>query len=142
MPFKKTEPDISDINECQNLNGGCSQVCVNRVGSFQCRCRDGYTLNVDNRTCDGRREGGRGRGRGKGWREEAGREDSQECMNRVGSFQCHCRDGYTLNVDNRTCDGRREGGRGGRMGEGGRRQGGREGEGGRRGDGMYRCIIV
>ena len=43
----------TDINECSTNNGGCSQVCVNRLGSYQCRCRDGYELNVDNHTCDG-----------------------------------------------------------------------------------------
>ncbi len=44
---------FADVNECLIRNGGCAQVCVNRPGSFVCRCGDGFELNVDNRTCDG-----------------------------------------------------------------------------------------
>ena len=45
--------DVSDINECSQGNGGCVQLCVNAVGTYACSCREGYTLNVDERTCDG-----------------------------------------------------------------------------------------
>ena len=32
----------------------CSHDCINTVGSFQCSCRSGFTLNtVDNKTCNG-----------------------------------------------------------------------------------------
>ena len=43
----------SDINEC-NLNiSGCSQECVNTVGSYYCDCDNGYLLDSDNHTCTG-----------------------------------------------------------------------------------------
>ena len=32
----------TDINECQLNNGGCSHLCVNSLGSYQCQCSDGY----------------------------------------------------------------------------------------------------
>ena len=41
----------NDINECQSSNGGCSQVCVNQPGSYQCSCNSGYTLNGNGLTC-------------------------------------------------------------------------------------------
>ena len=43
-----------DINECSFNNGGCEQVCSNTVGSFQCDCNGGHSLNGDGRTCSGR----------------------------------------------------------------------------------------
>lgn len=42
-----------DINECDNNNGGCSQNCSNTVGSFSCSCTRNFTLDDDNRTCNG-----------------------------------------------------------------------------------------
>ena len=33
-----------DINECEDGNGGCSQICTNNEGSFECSCNDGYIL--------------------------------------------------------------------------------------------------
>ena len=34
----------SDVNECDNANGGCPQQCVNTEGSYRCECFDGFTL--------------------------------------------------------------------------------------------------
>lgn len=31
-----------DINECEVNNGGCSDVCINTVGSFMCTCSAGF----------------------------------------------------------------------------------------------------
>ena len=31
-----------DTNECMLNNGGCSQICVNTVGSYNCSCNTGY----------------------------------------------------------------------------------------------------
>ena len=44
---------IVDINECQIDNGGCSQLCNNTVGSYNCSCISGYELTDDNHTCIG-----------------------------------------------------------------------------------------
>ena len=43
----------ADIDECQSGTSGCQQLCTNTVGSFFCRCRAGYSLNSDARTCRG-----------------------------------------------------------------------------------------
>ena len=44
-----------DINECEEDNDGCSQICNNTQGSFECSCRDGYTLDGDGKNCSGTR---------------------------------------------------------------------------------------
>ena len=43
----------SDIIECDDNNGGCSQICINTEGSFECFCRNGYVLDNDGRNCSG-----------------------------------------------------------------------------------------
>ena len=44
-----------EIDECQsNESNNCEQVCVNVPGSFLCECRDGYKLNSDGKSCEGR----------------------------------------------------------------------------------------
>ncbi|KAN0047360.1 hypothetical protein ACTA71_001742 [Dictyostelium dimigraforme] len=35
-----------------SLNGGCSQVCTNSVGSFACSCNEGYQLNTDKKSLE------------------------------------------------------------------------------------------
>ena len=40
-----------DVNECNDHNGFCQQICENAVGSFVCVCRAGFRLNEDKRTC-------------------------------------------------------------------------------------------
>lgn len=42
---------FSDINECDNNNGGCSDLCINREGTYECTCHHGYHLDWDRRTC-------------------------------------------------------------------------------------------
>ncbi|XP_011674027.2 sushi, von Willebrand factor type A, EGF and pentraxin domain-containing protein 1 [Strongylocentrotus purpuratus] len=41
-----------DINECSVNNGGCDHHCQNTVGSFICSCRQGYALQLDQKTCN------------------------------------------------------------------------------------------
>ena len=43
-----------DINECENDNGRCSDICTNTIGSYHCDCHSGYHLSVnDNKNCIG-----------------------------------------------------------------------------------------
>ena len=41
-----------DINEC-NDSALCEERCNNTDGGYNCECSEGYTLNSDNRTCEG-----------------------------------------------------------------------------------------
>ena len=43
----------TDIDECSTNNGGCNHVCTNTVGSFNCSCNDGFSLNADRASCNG-----------------------------------------------------------------------------------------
>lgn len=43
-----------DINECDDATaGGCEGVCCNTIGSYYCKCPDGFRLGPDGRTCHG-----------------------------------------------------------------------------------------
>ena len=42
-----------DIIECDDNNGGCSQLCNNSEGSYECYCRNGYVLDSDGHNCSG-----------------------------------------------------------------------------------------
>ena len=35
---------ITDINECNQGNGGCEHTCNNTIGSYYCTCNTGYQL--------------------------------------------------------------------------------------------------
>ena len=45
-----------DINECLDSNAGCDHTYTNTVGSFECSCRQGYVLLVDEQACEGMRD--------------------------------------------------------------------------------------
>ena len=42
-----------DIDECSDDTDGCSQICINKNGSFICKCNRGFLLDVDGATCNG-----------------------------------------------------------------------------------------
>ena len=100
-----------DTNECGSANGGCAHYCSNTLGSFTCSCSSGFVLAGNNLNCTGKTlctvcltvhdtcpadvdecsaniDG-----------------CAQSCTNTVGSYQCGCGAGYTLNSDGHTCDG-------------------------------------
>ena len=50
---------LLDFDECQNnSSNNCGQRCVNLPASFFCDCRDGYELNADGHSCDGKKFAG------------------------------------------------------------------------------------
>ena len=42
-----------DVDECAGGKDGCSHICANTPGGFECKCRSGYRLNTDQKTCIG-----------------------------------------------------------------------------------------
>lgn len=46
-------PCPPDIDECRLNNGGCDHICRNTVGSFECSCKKGYKLLINERNCQG-----------------------------------------------------------------------------------------
>ena len=88
----------------------CDQVCTNSAGSYTCSCEPGYKLNADNQcigeytcifvclhfgTCL--------------WTDVneclTTNDCQQQCTNIQGGYNCSCSQGFTLNSDNKTCDG-------------------------------------
>lgn len=84
-----------DIDECQDLGStacGADSECVNTVGSYLCRCADGFEQIQGSSQCTDLDE----------CRSVAGL-CQHRCRNTWGSYHCHCDPGYTLNADRRTC---------------------------------------
>ncbi|KAK2120962.1 hypothetical protein P7K49_002348 [Saguinus oedipus] len=44
-------PLLTDVDECQDNNGGCQQICVNTMGSYECQCHSGFFLSDNQHTC-------------------------------------------------------------------------------------------
>ena len=44
---------FTDTDECADNTDSCSQNCSDTLGSYQCVCFDGYTLDSDQHTCNG-----------------------------------------------------------------------------------------
>ena len=45
--------NITDIDECSEGTSGCSQICENLRGSYNCSCFSGYNLQTNGHTCQG-----------------------------------------------------------------------------------------
>ena len=86
---------LIDINECSEGVSGCSQLCVNTIGSYTCSCQDGYELSNDNQTCTDIDE--------CTIKDNGGCE--QICHNTNGSYYCSCPTGYLLHNNDHICTG-------------------------------------
>lgn len=45
------------MDECAENNGGCQHTCLNVMGSYECRCQEGFLLSDNQHTCIHRSEG-------------------------------------------------------------------------------------
>ena len=52
MRFDLTDLDIVECDDHKD-NIGCSQICTNTEGSYECSCRNGYVLDSDGHNCSG-----------------------------------------------------------------------------------------
>ncbi|KAM5281536.1 vitamin K-dependent protein S [Ctenodactylus gundi] len=85
-----------DINECKDplsMNGGCSQICDNTLGSFQCSCRSGFELLPNEKDCKDV--------------DECSKKPSicgnALCKNTPGDYECECPEGYRYNPKSGIC---------------------------------------
>jgi len=84
-----------DVDECLASSGGCDQQCSNSVGSFECSCTEGFTLDSNGRSCIDIDEC-----------QTAGL-CSHDCVNTPGSYHCECRNGFNLASDQSACLGKK-----------------------------------
>ncbi|XP_075172350.1 LOW QUALITY PROTEIN: matrilin-2 [Anomaloglossus baeobatrachus] len=77
---------------CSTTTHGCDHFCINTPGSYLCRCKQGYVLNADEKTC---------RTEDLCATEKHGCE--QICVNTLGSYLCQCYEAYKLARDGKSC---------------------------------------
>eukprot|EP00921_Rhytidocystis_pertsovi_P025169 GHVQ01040619.1.p1 GENE.GHVQ01040619.1~~GHVQ01040619.1.p1 ORF type:complete len:862 (+),score=209.63 GHVQ01040619.1:262-2847(+) len=90
----------NNIDECTTGMNNCnvmSQICIDTLGSYECKCRDGYILAPDNKTCIDVDEC---------HNPLLNRCDDSltDCVNTAGGYKCACRDHrQILDESVRTC---------------------------------------
>lgn len=57
LPAPLLSSSPADVDECQDNNGGCQQICVNALGSYECQCHSGFFLSDNQHTCIHRSNG-------------------------------------------------------------------------------------
>ncbi|XP_027631994.1 growth arrest-specific protein 6 [Tupaia chinensis] len=82
----------TDVDECSQHSGGCSQVCRNQPGSFHCSCHSGFALAPDGRACKDVDECA-----------DPGTCGAARCQNLPGSYSCLCEEGYAYSSQEKAC---------------------------------------
>ncbi|XP_072855268.2 matrilin-2 isoform X5 [Pogona vitticeps] len=77
---------------CSVTEHGCDHFCINTPGSYVCKCKQGYTLNLDQKTCST-----------QDLCEVRKHDCEQICVNTPGSYVCQCYNGYKLQKDGKHC---------------------------------------
>ncbi|KAI4560579.1 hypothetical protein MJG53_017208 [Ovis ammon polii x Ovis aries] len=100
-----------DVDECEREdNAGCVHDCVNIPGNYRCTCYDGFHLAHDGHNCLGmerksKRKAAFPQNRKQDVDEcaEGNGGCQQSCVNMMGSYECHCREGFFLSDNQHTC---------------------------------------
>ncbi|XP_035175489.1 matrilin-2 isoform X13 [Oxyura jamaicensis] len=77
---------------CSIVEHHCDHFCINTPGSYECRCKQGYILNADQKTCS--------------TQDLCAVEKhacEQICVNTPGSYVCQCYEGYELDANGKNC---------------------------------------
>ncbi|NXX78748.1 MATN2 protein, partial [Urocolius indicus] len=77
---------------CSIVEHRCDHFCINTPGSYLCRCKQGYILNADEKTCS--------------TQDLCAVENhacEQICVNTPGSYVCQCYEGYKLDANGKNC---------------------------------------
>nr|XP_015213301.1 PREDICTED: matrilin-2 [Lepisosteus oculatus] len=87
---------LCESTACKNLcavtDHRCEHMCINTPGSYMCRCKKGYTLNPDGKTC-----------KAQDLCAVVDHGCQHYCVSLPGSYECRCRGGYQLREDGKTC---------------------------------------
>ncbi|XP_028942451.1 matrilin-2-like, partial [Antrostomus carolinensis] len=77
---------------CSTVEHHCDHFCINTPGSYVCKCKQGYILNADQKTCS--------------TQDLCAVEKhacEQICVNTPGSYVCQCYEGYELDANGKNC---------------------------------------
>ncbi|NXO79595.1 MATN2 protein, partial [Sitta europaea] len=77
---------------CSIVEHHCDHFCINTPGSYLCKCKQGYILNADHKTCS--------------TQDLCAVEKhacEQICVNTPGSYVCQCYEGYELDANGKSC---------------------------------------
>ncbi|XP_063055900.1 matrilin-2-like [Engraulis encrasicolus] len=77
---------------CQLVDHQCEHICVSAPTSYMCKCRQGYILNPDGKTC-----------RVEDTCAEVDHGCQHICVNLPEGYECKCREFYELEEDKKTC---------------------------------------
>ncbi|KFV69187.1 Matrilin-2, partial [Dryobates pubescens] len=77
---------------CSVVEHGCDHFCINTPGSYTCRCKQGYILNADHKTCST-----------QDLCAVEQHDCEQICVNTPGSYVCQCYEGYELHANGKNC---------------------------------------
>ncbi|NWS90859.1 MATN2 protein, partial [Toxostoma redivivum] len=80
------------LHMCSIVEHHCDHFCINTPGSYLCRCKQGYILNADQKTCS--------------TQDLCAVEKhacEQICVNTPGSYVCQCYEGYELDANGKSC---------------------------------------
>ncbi|XP_066894755.1 signal peptide, CUB and EGF-like domain-containing protein 2 isoform X5 [Kogia breviceps] len=83
-----------DVDECLENNGGCQHTCVNVMGSYECRCKEGFFLSDNQHTCIHRSEVTCNHGNGG---------CHHSCEDTAAGPECSCHPQYKMHTDGRSC---------------------------------------
>ncbi|XP_059920710.1 matrilin-2-like isoform X1 [Gadus macrocephalus] len=76
---------------CEMTDHQCQHICVSSPASYRCKCRLGYTLNTDGKTCIA------------AFCAVTDHGCAHICADLAARYECRCRPGFQLNTDLRTC---------------------------------------
>ncbi|XP_050995198.1 matrilin-3a isoform X5 [Labeo rohita] len=117
--FRET---LCDMDACE-MGHSCQHICVSSGNSYHCKCRSGFVLNDDMRTCSIRGAGAYGHGDSvhKGDRKKKnegnqngegsasvnacalGHDCQHTCVSSGSSYYCTCPPGFVLMQDKKSC---------------------------------------
>ncbi|XP_077432141.1 matrilin-1-like [Vanacampus margaritifer] len=77
---------------CDTVDHQCQHACVSSPASYRCKCRNGFTLNADGRTC-----------KGVDPCQTVDHRCEHQCISGTDSYICKCMEGFMLAEDGRSC---------------------------------------
>ncbi|XP_010976817.2 vitamin K-dependent protein S [Camelus dromedarius] len=90
---EKCEFDINECKDPSNVNGGCSQICDNTLGSYYCSCKSGFVMLSNKKDCKDIDE----------CSVKPGICGTAVCKNIPGGFECECPEGYRYDPTSKSC---------------------------------------